>query len=141
LQNKDGGGGRGWSVDRRSVSKYIDEQFNILLKTVCLKTGTEKPTIPKIIVTDTVVKCLLGDTGDERPQYFTHTVSDKLTREIISIGICETSSLFMFVSDGLYEDAVPKKTCVHLSPNIYLQRKGGGKTDSRPNEIQTNGWT
>ncbi len=136
IQNKDGGGGRGWSVDRRNVAKYNDEPFIVLLNTVCLKTGHEKPQISKTIVTDAIVKCLLGETDDDRPQYFTHTVSNKITKEITSIGICETSSLFEFVSNGLYENAVPKKTCVHLSPNIYLQRKGGGKTDSRPDDIQ-----
>ena len=136
IQNKNGGGGRGWSVDRRNVSKYDDKVFNTLLNTVCLKTGEEKPSVSKVIAIDAIKKCLLGEVEDDFPQYFTHTVSDKITKEIKSISICKASALIDFLSDGSYVNAIPKRTCVHLSPNIYLQRKGGGKTDSRPNDIQ-----
>ena len=31
---------------------------------------------------------------------------------------------------------VPFFWCVHLSPSCYLQRKGGGKTDRHPDDIQ-----
>ena len=157
VQNKDGnGGGRGWSIDRRNVSKYDDVELITLLKTVCLKTGKDKPSISKIFGIDAVKKGILGvptsiipvvDGGikinepekfsiDDQPNYFTHTVSDKITKEIKSISICKTTALVDFITDGLYVNAVPKRTCVHLSPNIYLQRKGGGKKDSRPDDIQ-----
>ena len=36
-----------------------------------------------------------------------------------------------------FETCNAKKTCVHLTPNIYLQRKGGNKTDHSPNHIQS----
>ncbi|NBV35461.1 MAG: hypothetical protein EBR81_17150, partial [Proteobacteria bacterium] len=41
------------------------------------------------------------------------------------------------LKEEIYAEMVPKRTCVHLSPSIYLQRKGGGKTDKRPDQIQT----
>ena len=133
IQNKDGGGGRGWSVDRRNIEKYNDIQFIVLLNTVCLKNGIEKPEIIKSIATNAIHKCLLGE---DPPQYFTHTISDKKTGAIISISICEKNTLIDFITNEQYDMAQPKRTCVHLSPSIYLQRKGGGKTDSHPDDIQ-----
>jgi len=136
IQNKDGGGGRGWSVDRRSVLKYENEQIITILNTLCLKTGCDKPVITKTVASSAIFRCLLGDLVDEQPKYFTHTISNKISGEITSIEICKTESLMDFIKNEQYVEAIPKKTCLHLSPSIYLQRKGGGKTDSRPNDIQ-----
>ena len=136
IQNKDGGGGRGWSVDRRSVSKYENVEFITLLNTLCLKVGSEKPSICKSVATKSITTCLLGDSKEERPQYFTHTTSDKISGKILEIGICDTNTLIHFITNEQYSEVVPKKTCVHLSPSIYLQRKGGGKTDHHPDDIQ-----
>ena len=41
-----------------------------------------------------------------------------------------------FMYKELYTEMLLKKTCVHLSPNCYLQRKGGDKKDHSPNDIQ-----
>ena len=42
-----------------------------------------------------------------------------------------------FLHKELYEVMEPKRTCVHLSPICYLQRKGGGgKKDANPDNIQ-----
>jgi hypothetical protein len=137
IQNKDGDGtGRGWSVDRRKVEGFKDEPLMILLKTLCLKQGTEKP-----IVTDNISKivinmCMLGVNEEEYPKYFTHTKSDKTTGKIISMSICSTHDLMTFMYGELYKTMEPKRTCVHLSPNCYLQRKGGGKKDANPDNIQ-----
>ena len=133
IQNKDGGGGRGWSVDRRNVEKYNDIQFIVLLNTVCLKNGNDKPEVIKLIATNSIHTCLLGE---DPPQYFTHTISDKKTGTIISISICDKNTLIDFITNEQFDLVQPKRTCVHLSPSIYLQRKGGGKTDSRPDDIQ-----
>jgi hypothetical protein len=40
------------------------------------------------------------------------------------------------VMKDAYESCLPKRTCVYLSPLVYLQRKGGGKKDHSPNHIQ-----
>ena len=135
LQNKDGdGNGRGWSVDRRKVESFKNEPLETLLKTLCLKQGTETPIISDIISKHVIQMCILGET--DYPKYFTHTKSDKLTGIILSIHICPTDTLMGFMYGELYKVMEPKRTCVHLSPNCYLQRKGGGKKDAHPDDIQ-----
>jgi hypothetical protein len=137
IQNKDGNGsGRGWSVDRRKVEAYKDEQLITLLRTLCLKQGTEKPIISNNISKNVINMCILGENKDEYPTYFTHTKSDKNTGQIISITICLTDTLMEFLHKELYQAMEPKRTCVHLSPTCYLQRKGGGKKDANPDNIQ-----
>jgi len=137
IQNKDGNGsGRGWSVDRRKVEAYKDEQLITLLRTLCLKQGTEKPIISNNISKNVINMCILCENKDEYPTYFTHTKSDKNTGQIISITICLTTTLMEFLHKDLYQTMEPKRTCVHLSPTCYLQRKGGGKKDANPDNIQ-----
>jgi hypothetical protein len=41
------------------------------------------------------------------------------------------------LQERTYTTVDPKRTCIHISPDIYLQRKGGGTKDSRPDDIQT----
>ena len=137
IQNKDGDGkGRGWSVDRRKVDAFKDEQLATLLKTLCLKQGTVKPIISDIISKNVINMCMLGVTEEESPTYFTHTISDKSNGNIISMGICHTDTFMAFMYGELYKVMEQKLTCVHLSPNCYLQRKGGGKKDANPDNIQ-----
>lgn len=136
-QNKDGDGkGRGWSVDRRKVEDFKDESLTVLLKTLCLKQGNEKPNIPDNISKNVINMCMLGVNYEEYPKYFTHTKSDKASGKIISMGICRTDELMNFMHGEVYKVMEPKRTCVHLSPNCYLQRKGGGKKDANPDNIQ-----
>jgi hypothetical protein len=137
IQNKDGGvGGRGYSVDRRKVDAYKDEPLTTLLKTLCLKQGTEKPIISDNISKNVINMCMLGVNEAEYPKYFTHTKSDKNTGKIIAMSICPTETLVAFLHSEVYPVMEPKRTCVHLSPRIYLQRKGGGKKDHAPDDIQ-----
>lgn len=136
IQNKDGnGGGRGWSVDRRAVSEYPNEVQN-LLTSVCLKKGGERDVLSADLSKKIIEMCLLGTDDTYKPKYFTHTVSDKDSGKIVSMSICETSVFMEKLCSEVYEKMVPKITCVHLSPSIYLQRKGGGKTDHSPDDIQ-----
>jgi hypothetical protein len=53
------------------------------------------------------------------------------------MAICPMPEFMNNVRSEVYDAMVPKRTCVHLSPSIYLQRKGGGKTDKKPDQIQT----
>ena len=136
-QNKDGDGkGRGWSVDRRKVESFNDASLITLLKTLCLKQGTEKPSVAADISKTVLQRCMLGDNADEWPTYFTHSKSDKTTGKIVSLGICKTDVLIAFMVTQLFAVMLTKRTCVHLSPTIYLQRKGGGKKDHAPDNIQ-----
>ena len=138
IQNKDGGDktGRGHSVDRRNVDSYKNTPLATLLKTLCLKQGVEKPVVSADISKNVINMCILGEKEEERPKYFTHTTSDKETGKIISMSICTADDIMTFMYGTLYKEMVPKRTCVHLSPNCYLQRKGGGKTDAKPDDIQ-----
>jgi len=141
IQNKNGGEtegvfNRGWSVDRRKVENFKSEQLTILLKTLCLKRGNEKPIIYNNISKNVINMCMLGANEEEYPKYFTHTKIDKSTGKITSISICSTDNLMKFMYKELYPEMLTKKTCVHLSPNVYLQRKGGGKKDNAPDDIQ-----
>ena len=137
IQNKDGDGkGRGWSVDRRKPEGFNNDLLTTLLKTVCLKQGTEKPDISNIISKEVINMCMFGVKEEDYPKYFTHTISNKNTGNIISINICPTDKLIPFIYNSLYNVMEPKRTCVHLSPICYLQRKGGGKKDANPDNIQ-----
>lgn len=135
LQNKDGGSDRGWSVDRRPLGRFHDKDLNTLLTSLCIMKGkgTDRPIVPGVISKKVLKMCMFGD---EPPEYFTHTTSNKRSKRIEKMGICSTKTLMEFMNGSLYEHMEPKRTCVHLSDNCYLQRKGGDKTDSRPNDIQ-----
>lgn len=127
------GGGRGWSFDRRQVDKLpTHDGMKDLLKSVCLKSGSERG----IVTNDKelLTHLLLGDDETSQPQYYIHTtVTDGV---IVSLSICSTSEFMDAILRNAYEYCQPKKTCVHLTPLIYLQRKGGGKADHSPSDIQ-----
>lgn len=131
LQNKNGHGtGRGWSVDRRDVNGFNDEPLTTLLKTMCLKQGTERPIVPDTISKQVINLCMLGE---DYPDYFTHTTTTN--GRIKTMSICRTDTLMEFMYGNLYHSMVPKITCVHLNSNCYLQRKGS-KKDNRADDIQ-----
>ncbi len=136
IQNKNGtGGGRGWSVDRRDVKQIpLEESGQQLLSHVCLKKGAERPEIcqtPSLLQT-----LLLGSDEQFRPTYFTHSVIDKQTDTVKDLWISPTESIMDALNKELYPNLVAKKTCVHLSPRLYFQRKGGGSKDHAPDHIQ-----
>jgi hypothetical protein len=137
IQNKDGnGGGRGWSVDRRALSDHPFAVQNLLTR-VCLKKGGDRDVIGADLSRKIIEMCLLGPDETYKPKYFIHTVSDKASGKIISMSICETGVFMEKLFSELYEKMVPKRTCVHLSPSIYLQRKGGGgPKEHKPDHIQ-----
>jgi len=138
IQNKDGdGSGRGWSVDRRDLKDHgTDTDFHTLLQSVCLRGNTTRPTISQEISRQTLSQIIFGSDPAFQPEFITHTISDKTTGQITKISICPAKTFMDALLEELYPTMVPKRTCVHLSPSIYLQRKGGGKTDNNPDHIQ-----
>ena len=132
LKNGDGGG-RGWSFDRRSVCNLPTENNSIkeLVKNVCLSSGERK----EVLNDKNLIKNLiLGDDENTKPQYFIHTtIKDE---KIQTLSICEASLFIETLLKDSYEKCVSKKTCVHFTPLVYLQRKGGDKKDHSPNDIQ-----
>ena len=141
IQNKNGGGcTRGWSANRAPVDRYaaiLPEEsrrhFTTLLDNVCLLKGFQRPEViqPK----DFIAQLILGNDPENAPTHFTHT---KLVDGNISeLSILPASEFIEWLSAQAYQTFRPARTCVHLSPQIYLQRKGGdGPSESRPNEIQ-----
>jgi hypothetical protein len=134
IQIKSGtGGGRGWSCDRRSVDLLpFDEAGRSLIGVVCLKKDGARETaaLPR----STVSTFLLGTEVEYQPTYFLHVRLDG--ERLLDIAIAPQSVVLEALEKDLYETLVAKRTCVHLSPLLYLQRKGGGKKDHAPDHIQ-----
>ena len=132
LKNGDGGG-RGWSFDRRSLSIMpTNESLKELIRIVCLKHSGERKTLPndKMLIST----LLLGDEDDTKPEHFVHTTMKD--GKITSLSACPASLFIDTICKDSYENCDAKRTCVHLTPLIYLQRKGGGKVDHSPDDIQ-----
>ena len=127
------GGGRGWSFDRRQVDKLpTHDGIKSLLKSVCLKSGDERVTVEND--KSLLKQLLLGEEEDMQPEYYIHT--NVTNGVIVSLSICSTTEFMDAILNHAYEHCQAKKTCVHLTPLIYLQRKGGGKADHSPTDIQ-----
>ena len=123
---------RGWSFDRRSIDNIpTNDYVKELIQAVCLKNGERKDVI---MDHDLYKRLMLGDDEKYKPQHFIHTMIKN--GEIESLSICPANVFIDKIFEGLYENFNSKRTCVHISPLIYLQRKGGNKTDHAPNDIQ-----
>lgn len=134
IQLKNGtGGGRGWSFDRRPLTNLpTNECVKELIKSVCLKSGGERKILP--IDKTLLSRLLLGDEELTKPQHFLHTTLKH--GMITSLSVCPASLFIDTIVKTAYENYNAKRTCVHLTPLIYLQRKGGGKKDHSPDDIQ-----
>jgi len=133
--------GRGFSIDRRDVDKMCPEspELTETLMAVCLRDkNNERKTVLKSVGEKVLLQNMLGIEESTKPDYFIQTMTVRSNpNQIIRLDICPRDVFTGKLVDTLYETAVSKKTCVHLSPNIYLQRKGGTKGEKRPNQIQT----
>ena len=127
------GGGRGWSFDRRSVDTMpMSTDAKTLLKSVCLRSGAARTTVP--MDTEILRQLFLGDDEATRPQHFIHTIM--ANGAITSLSVCPADEFIAAVNNDIFTQYNAKKTCVHISPLVYLQRKGGGSSDHSPNDIQ-----
>jgi hypothetical protein len=134
VQQKNGtGGGRGWSFNRQDLENLkIFISLKNLLKTVCLKGGGERNVVPndKALIS----RLFLGEDEKTKPQ---HVIQTKIKDgKIEYLSICPADKFIESILNHAYENCLPKRTCVHLSPLVYLQRKGGGKKDHSPDDIQ-----
>lgn len=139
VQNKNGPcDGRGHSVDRRKVSLLTtDTSLHTLLERVCLTKVGGWVAIPKTVSELCGSLCLLGSDETVKPQYFLHTTMDAEATRILTLSIVDTDAFMTRLKADMFPVMETKKTCVHLSPNLYFQRKGGGATDHSPDDIQT----
>jgi hypothetical protein len=81
-------------------------------------------------------KTIVGEEGKEN-QYWSIMKTDREFNNI-ELYMIETKKFYEYLENRIKIDISLKQngTCLHLSPDIYLQRKGGEKTDKSPNDIQ-----
>lgn len=136
IQNKNGPGeNRGWSADRRAVSRMpLDDVGKQLLDNVCLKRSGERPAVDR--PAGLVYDLLMGAEPEYVPEYFTHSIFHRETGELLHLSIAPAEKVLAALNEIAYPQLVAKRTCVHISPLMYLQRKGGGRADNSPDDIQ-----
>jgi hypothetical protein len=154
IQNKkiENLGGRGDSFDRRHIKDTFINQLirkYLTVLTLIRKTKTEtlmnecqKIDFIKLCndnlqdIKQYIKKTLIG----EEPEMNQYWVIMKTNKEFANkeIYVISSTKLFEFIESTIKIDIKLKKngTCLHLSPHIALQRKGGGDTDNSPNHIQ-----
>lgn len=128
------GGGRGWSFNKINLENIpTNNDVKSLVNTLCLKGGGDR----KVVVPNDkalIEKLLLGEDEKTKPQHFIHMKTKDGMIEYLSI--CPADKFIKYISKDAYENCLPKRTCVHLSPLIYLQRKGGKEMIRHPTRIQ-----
>ena len=154
IQNKkiENLGGRGDSFDRRHIKNTFENQFirkyltylSLIRKskTETFMTNDQKKDFINLCnnnlidIKNYIKKTLLGE-NDKENNYWCIMKTDKNFNKI-EIYVLSSLQLYEFISSSIKIDIKMKKngTCLHLSPNISLQRKGGGNTDNYPNHIQ-----
>ena len=154
IQNKkiENLGGRGDSFDRRHIRDTFTNPFirkYLTLLTLIRKTKTEslmnnnqKMDFIQLCnnnlddIKQYIKKTLIGE-EPEMNNYWCIMKTDKnfTNKEIY---IISSENMIDFIEKSIKIDIKFKKngTCLHLSPYIALQRKGGGETDHSPNHIQ-----
>ena len=155
IQNKkiENLGGRGDSFDRRHIKNTFNNQYirkYLTLLTLIRKSKTEtlmsegqKIDFMKLCnnnlddISQYTKKTLIGEDNTEMNDYWCIMKTNK-TFTNMELYIISSKKLFEFIEQTIKIDIKLKKngTCLHLSPYIALQRKGGGNTDPSPNHIQ-----
>jgi hypothetical protein len=140
LQNKNGENTQGFSVDRRWLADLpVSPNLGAAIQAVCLDHVPFEGTL-ECPATQSSMLCLLrtvieGGEYEWIPDYFTHTTTKD--DKIDSLYIVSRNKLLEFLGSSLYTAPRIAKTCIHLSPHLYLQRKGGDYGKESANQIQT----
>ena len=145
-------GARGGSFDRRHINKTFDNQFirkylthlSLIRKSkkeTCMTLDQKRDFMDLcnnnlIDIKKYIKKTLLGEDGEEN-EFWCIMKTDKNFNKI-ELYMLSSVKLYEFICDHIKIDIKmkPQATCLHLSPYISLQRKGGGNTDHSPNHIQ-----
>ncbi len=145
-------GGRGDSFDRRHIKHTFENEFiRKYLTLLTLIRENKRETLMSNIQKNDFIKLCKGNLNDIK-QYIKKTLIGendganecwcimKTDKRFINIELYVINSdiFHNFINNSINVDIKLKKngTCLHLSPHIALQRKGGGKTDKNPNHIQ-----
>lgn len=134
LQVKKGENKRGHHVDRRPISRYQGIVHEVL-RSICMERQPNKTLeICKTQSMEITRKVLLGDDAEFQPNYFVHITCDDST--LNKLRIISTRELLAFLDNATYDRAIIPRSCLNLSPYLYIQRRGGDKSDSKPNDAQ-----
>jgi hypothetical protein len=145
-------GGRGDSFDRRHIKDtFVNPNIRRYLTLLTLMRKTKTETLMNEHQKLDFIK-LCNNNLDDIKQYIKKTLIGeesemndywcimKTNKEFTMKELFVISSVHMidFIEQTINIDIKLKKngTCLHLSPYIALQRKGGGETDHSPNHIQ-----
>ena len=154
IQNKKiiGLGGRGDSFDRRHISHTFKNRFikKYFTKLALIRPSSRKTSMSPEQKKDFIRLCntnlkdikqylhktLIGN-GDNKNDYWVIMKTDKEFVKM-ELFIIDTITLYTFLEKSISINIKLKEngTCLHISPNISLQRKGGTHTDHAPNHIQ-----
>ena len=145
-------GGRGDSFDRRKIGSTFENQFirKYLTLLSLIRKGKRQTNMTSEQKTDFITLCnknlddvkkylkktFMGEAGKEN-QYWSIMKTDN-TFANIELYMVTTQKFYEYLVSRIKIDISLKSngTCLNLSPDIYLQRKGGEKTDKSPNDIQ-----
>jgi len=137
-------GGRGDSFDRRPLeTTFINEDLKTGLKELLISrrnclTKEEKILFQEICENNSedigqyLKKTFCGPTGDQNDYWAIMKTNSSFDN--IQLFMVSTQTIYTFIQTNISIKVC--RTCLHLSPHIYLQRKGGDKTDKSPNDIQ-----
>jgi hypothetical protein len=154
IQNKkiEGLGGRGDSFDRRHIKDTFKNQYirrYLTLLTLIRKnkretsmTNEQKEDFMELCnnnlndITQYIEKTLIGEDTEQNDYWCIMKTNKDFTNN--ELFIISSTKLFQLIEESIKIDIKLKKngTCLHLSPYIAIQRKGGGNTDNSPNHIQ-----
>jgi len=145
-------GGRGDSFDRRHIKDTFNNQWirKYLTLLTLIRKSKNETVMSEAQKIDFVRLC--NNNLDDIKQYIYKTLVGEDTNmndywcimktnkgfTNIELYIISSSYMMEFIEQTIKIDIKPRKngTCLHLSPNISLQRKGGTNTDKSPNHIQ-----
>ena len=145
-------GGRGDSFDRRRIGATFENQFirQYLTLLSLIRKGKRQTHMTPEQKKDFIALCnrnlddvkqylkktFMGEAGKEN-QYWSIMKTDK-TFTNIELYMVTAQKFYEYLENRIKIDISLKSngTCLSLSPDIYLQRKGGEKTDKSPNDIQ-----
>jgi len=145
-------GGRGDSFDRRKLGTTFENQFirQYLTLLSLIRKGKRQTHMTPEQKKDFIELCnknlddvkqymkktFMGEAGKEN-QYWSIMKTDK-TFTNIELYMVTAQQFYEYLEKRIKIDISLKSngTCLSLSPDVYLQRKGGEKTDKSPNDIQ-----
>ena len=140
-------GGRGDSFDRRALEKtFVTPAIRDLIKKLSLDKQileTERSQLATLLnmhiqddIRQYLRKTLIESSDGQMVDYIVVMLIDQIG-DVMTVKNMYILQMSLFLRQIISDINIKiARTCVHLTPYIYLQRKGGGKTDHSPDDIQ-----